>query len=185
MNISKNLSKKQQKLLKRNPENDARKALKQSIKIPPNLRLFWGSILEPFAWLFPAVAGFFGDLFFGTFAGTPKGDFGHPFGGMLTPWERLYPPFWNYFGIPRRFLVLPPFRRACQSSETVRQIRKCHTNTSQTHDTTKASNESKSYLKNDSLSILANKSFLRFSLILQRFRVTWWATPFLAIMFSD
>ena len=145
---------------------------------------FRGPILEPVAWMFPGVARFFADLFFGTSAGTPKGDIGHLLEGFWSPWARLNHPLWNDVGIQRRFLVHPPFPRTCPSSETLGQIRKCYSNTSQTHDAIKAFNLSKSYIKT-SLSILANKSFLRFSLILQGLRVTWWATPFLAIMFCD
>ena len=90
---------------------------------------------------------FFADLFFGTSAGTPKGDFGHRLEGCWPPWARLNRPFWNDVGIQRRFLVHPPFPRTCLSSETVGQIRKCYSNTSQTHDAIKAFNLSKSYIK--------------------------------------
>jgi hypothetical protein len=53
-------------------------------EIPPTLRLR-GPILEPVAWFFPAVARFFADLFFGTFAGTPKGDLGYLLDGFCPP----------------------------------------------------------------------------------------------------
>ena len=64
------------------------------------------------------------------------------------------------------------------------QIRNVIQTLHNTHDAIKAFNKSKSYIKKDSLPNKANKSFLRFSLILQGFHVTWWATPFLAIMFG-
>ena len=123
-------------------KNDAGKYWKISTKIPPTLR-FRGPILEPVAWLFPGVARFFADLFFGTSAGTPKNDFGYLLEGFWPPWARLNPPLWNDVGIQRRFLVHPPFPRTCLSSETVGQIRKCYSNTSQTHDAIKAFNKSR------------------------------------------
>ena len=46
----------------------------------------WGPILEPVAWLIPAVARFFCDLFFGTSGGTPLDQFWPPLG---HPWSDL------------------------------------------------------------------------------------------------
>jgi hypothetical protein len=100
---------------------------------------FWSLLHD----CFPLLRVFVSDLFFGTFAGTPTGDFGHLLEGFCPPWARLNPPFWNDVGIQRRFLVHPPFPRTCLSSETVGQIRKCYSNTSQTHDAIKAFNLSK------------------------------------------
>ena len=137
-------------------KNDSGKYCKLSIKKSPTLR-FRGPILEPFAWLFPG-----GERFFClpiSFSESPRAP---PKVIFWPPWALFDPPFWNDVGIQRRFWVHTPYKGTCLSSESVGQIRKCHSNTSQTHDAIKAFNKSKSCWVS-----------------------WWWATPFLAIMFWD
>ena len=51
-------------------KNDAEKRSKTNIQNTQNVQIL-APILEPFAWLFPGVARFSRDLFFGTSGGTP------------------------------------------------------------------------------------------------------------------
>ena len=135
------------KQLKSNPKNDAGKYRKISPTISPTLRFgvpFWSHLRGSFqGWRF-----FLATCVSEPSRGTPKGDFGTPPGVILGPPGSDSPPlklFWhpaNLLGTSTR-----------QSSETVGQIGKCHSNTSQTHDTTNTFNKSKSYSKNNSLSI--------------------------------
>jgi hypothetical protein len=116
--IHKSIQKPSKKTLNFHPQKDAGKTLNKSSKIPTTLR-FQGHMLEPFAWHFPGVARFFGNLSFGTFAGRSQGRFWSPPGVFVDPLGAIWPSLLELFWHPANFLSTstltksPPELRNC------------------------------------------------------------------------
>ena len=105
-----------QNTIRNSSQKWCRKILKNIIKNTTNLAIS-GSHFGACCMIVSRCGAFFTDLFFGTFAGTPAGDFGHLLKSFWPSRARLNHPFWNDLGIQRRFLTPPS--STCQSSKTV------------------------------------------------------------------